>query len=75
MHAYSRAAWGVNLPARLVVGEGPACPRSRCRLAQTLAMYSHTVRFPVKGTEIFDASLGRYKDMPVTDVLQMVSRE
>lgn len=26
----------------------------------------------VKGTEIFDAALGRYKDMPVTDVLQMV---
>ena len=28
----------------------------------------------MKGTEIFDASIGRYKDMPVTDVLQMVSR-
>ena len=38
-------AWGVNLPARLVV---------------------------IKGTEIFDAAIGRYKDMPVTDVLQMV---
>lgn len=44
----SFAAWGVNLPARLVV---------------------------VKGTEIFDAAIGRYKDMPVTDVLQMVRAE
>jgi activating signal cointegrator complex subunit 3 len=40
-------AWGVNLPAHLVV---------------------------VKGTEYFDAKLGRYVDFPITDVLQMMGR-
>jgi activating signal cointegrator complex subunit 3 len=28
----------------------------------------------VKGTEFFDAKLGKYVDMPVTDVLQMIGR-
>lgn len=40
-------AWGVNLPAHLVV---------------------------VKGTEYFDPNEGRYVDMPLTDVLQMIGR-
>jgi activating signal cointegrator complex subunit 3 len=43
----STLAWGVNLPAHLVV---------------------------VKGTEYFDAKQGRYVDMPVTDILQMMGR-
>lgn len=40
-------AWGVNLPAHLVI---------------------------VKGSEYFDAKEGRYVDMPVTDLLQMIGR-
>lgn len=37
------------------------------------------VNFPahlvvVKGTEFFDARLGKYVDMPITDVLQMMGR-
>eukprot|EP01029_Cantina_marsupialis_P030668 TRINITY_DN838_c0_g1_i2.p1 TRINITY_DN838_c0_g1~~TRINITY_DN838_c0_g1_i2.p1 ORF type:complete len:1736 (-),score=582.30 TRINITY_DN838_c0_g1_i2:39-4685(-) len=40
-------AWGVNLPAHLVV---------------------------VKGTEFYDAKTCRYKDYPITDVLQMIGR-
>ncbi|KAL9107193.1 MAG: hypothetical protein Q9227_007893 [Pyrenula ochraceoflavens] len=45
--ATSTLAWGVNLPAHLVV---------------------------VKGTQFFDAKLGGYKDMDLTDVLQMLGR-
>lgn len=40
-------AWGVNLPAHLVI---------------------------IKGTDVFDGDLGRYVDMPLTDVLQMLGR-
>ncbi|PVU91812.1 hypothetical protein BB559_003962 [Furculomyces boomerangus] len=45
--ATSTLAWGVNLPAHLVI---------------------------VKGTEYFDAKSHGYKDMPMTDVLQMIGR-
>ena len=45
--ATSTLAWGVNLPAHLVV---------------------------VKGTQYFDAKIGGYKDMDLTDVLQMMGR-
>lgn len=45
--ATSTLAWGVNLPAHLVV---------------------------VKGTQFFDATLEAYKDMDLTDVLQMLGR-
>ncbi|KAF2135721.1 uncharacterized protein K452DRAFT_260242 [Aplosporella prunicola CBS 121167] len=45
--ATSTLAWGVNLPAHLVV---------------------------VKGTQYFDAKLEGYKDMDLTDVLQMLGR-
>ena len=45
--ATSTLAWGVNLPAHLVV---------------------------VKGTQFFDAKLEGYKDMDLTDVLQMLGR-
>lgn len=45
--ATSTLAWGVNLPAHLVV---------------------------VKGTQYFDAKIGGYKDMDLTDVLQMLGR-
>ena len=45
--ATSTLAWGVNLPAHLVV---------------------------VKGTQFFDAKIGGYKDMDLTDVLQMLGR-
>lgn len=43
----STLAWGVNLPAHLVI---------------------------IKGTEFFDAKEGRYVDLPITDVLQMMGR-
>lgn len=45
--ATSTLAWGVNLPAYLVI---------------------------VKGTQFFDATLNKYKDMDLTDVLQMMGR-
>ncbi|PVU85401.1 hypothetical protein BB560_007031 [Smittium megazygosporum] len=45
--ATSTLAWGVNLPAHLVI---------------------------VKGTEFFDTKIQGYKDMPMTDVLQMIGR-
>ncbi|KAL2891261.1 Antiviral helicase SLH1 [Ceratocystis lukuohia] len=45
--ATSTLAWGVNLPAHLVV---------------------------VKGTQFFDAKIEAYKDMDLTDVLQMLGR-
>jgi antiviral helicase SLH1 len=45
--ATSTLAWGVNLPAHLVV---------------------------VKGTQFFDAKTESYKDMDLTDVLQMLGR-
>ena len=45
--ATSTLAWGVNLPAHLVV---------------------------VKGTQFFDAKMEGYKDMDLTDVLQMLGR-
>lgn len=45
--ATSTLAWGVNLPAHLVV---------------------------VKGTQYFDARIEGYKDMDLTDVLQMLGR-
>jgi replicative superfamily II helicase len=45
--ATSTLAWGVNLPAHLVV---------------------------VKGTEFYDAKIKKYKDFPITDVLQMMGR-
>ena len=45
--ATSTLAWGVNLPAHLVV---------------------------VNGTQFFDAKLDGYKDMDLTDVLQMLGR-
>lgn len=45
--ATSTLAWGVNLPAHLVV---------------------------VKGTQFFDAKIHGYKDMDLTDVLQMLGR-
>lgn len=45
--ATSTLAWGVNLPAHLVV---------------------------VKGTQFFDAKIQGYKDMDLTDVLQMLGR-
>ncbi|SPO05999.1 probable RNA helicase [Cephalotrichum gorgonifer] len=45
--ATSTLAWGVNLPAHLVV---------------------------VKGTQYYDAKLEGYKDMDLTDVLQMLGR-
>ncbi|KAG9670241.1 Sec63-domain-containing protein, partial [Aureobasidium melanogenum] len=45
--ATSTLAWGVNLPAHLVV---------------------------VKGTQFFDAKTEAYKDMDLTDVLQMLGR-
>lgn len=45
--ATSTLAWGVNLPAYLVI---------------------------VKGTQFFDAKLNKYKDMDLTDVLQMMGR-
>ncbi|KAA8575967.1 hypothetical protein EYC84_006131 [Monilinia fructicola] len=45
--ATSTLAWGVNLPAHLVV---------------------------VKGTQFFDAKTEGYKDMDLTDVLQMLGR-
>ncbi|KAF2761199.1 Sec63-domain-containing protein [Pseudovirgaria hyperparasitica] len=45
--ATSTLAWGVNLPAHLVV---------------------------VKGTQFFDAKIEGYKDMDLTDVLQMLGR-
>ncbi|KAK5082315.1 putative steryl acetyl hydrolase mug81 [Lithohypha guttulata] len=45
--ATSTLAWGVNLPAHLVV---------------------------VKGTQFFDAKIESYKDMDLTDVLQMLGR-
>lgn len=45
--ATSTLAWGVNLPAHLVV---------------------------VKGTQYFDARMEGYKDMDLTDVLQMMGR-
>ena len=45
--ATSTLAWGVNLPAHLVV---------------------------VKGTQYFDAQIEGYKDMDLTDVLQMLGR-
>ncbi|EPE24285.1 P-loop containing nucleoside triphosphate hydrolase [Glarea lozoyensis ATCC 20868] len=45
--ATSTLAWGVNLPAHLVV---------------------------VKGTQYFDAKIEGYKDMDLTDVLQMMGR-
>lgn len=45
--ATSTLAWGVNLPAHLVV---------------------------VKGTQYFDAKIEGYKDMDLTDVLQMLGR-
>ena len=45
--ATSTLAWGINLPAHLVV---------------------------VKGTQYFDAKLQGYKDMDLTDVLQMLGR-
>lgn len=45
--ATSTLAWGVNLPAHLVV---------------------------VKGTQFFDAKIEGYKDMDLTDVLQMMGR-
>lgn len=45
--ATSTLAWGVNLPAHLVV---------------------------VKGTQFFDAKIENYRDMDLTDVLQMLGR-
>ena len=45
--ATSTLAWGVNLPAHLVV---------------------------VKGTQYFDAKIEGYKDMDLTDILQMLGR-
>ncbi|KAL9036776.1 MAG: hypothetical protein Q9214_005989 [Letrouitia sp. 1 TL-2023] len=45
--ATSTLAWGINLPAHLVV---------------------------VKGTQYFDAKIEGYKDMDLTDVLQMLGR-
>lgn len=45
--ATSTLAWGVNLPAHLVV---------------------------VKGTQFFDAKIEAYRDMDLTDVLQMLGR-
>lgn len=45
--ATSTLAWGVNLPAHLVV---------------------------VKGTQFYDAKIEAYKDMDLTDVLQMLGR-
>ncbi len=45
--ATSTLAWGINLPAHLVV---------------------------VKGTQYYDAKMGGYKDMDLTDVLQMLGR-
>lgn len=45
--ATSTLAWGVNLPAYLVI---------------------------VKGTQFFDAKTNKYKDMDLTDVLQMMGR-
>lgn len=45
--ATSTLAWGVNLPAYLVV---------------------------IKGTQFFDAKIEAYKDMDLTDVLQMMGR-
>ncbi|OLL22002.1 putative helicase mug81 [Neolecta irregularis DAH-3] len=45
--ATSTLAWGVNLPAHLVI---------------------------IKGTEFYDAKIGGYKDMDLTDVLQMMGR-
>ncbi|KFH11918.1 putative activating signal cointegrator 1 complex subunit 3 [Toxoplasma gondii VAND] len=45
--ATATLAWGMNLPARLVV---------------------------VKGTEYYDAETNRYKDFPITDLLQMIGR-
>lgn len=45
--ATSTLAWGVNLPAYLVI---------------------------VKGTQFFDAKIEKYRDMDLTDVLQMMGR-
>lgn len=45
--ATSTLAWGVNLPAYLVI---------------------------IKGTQFFDAKLDNYRDMDLTDVLQMMGR-
>lgn len=45
--ATSTLAWGVNLPAHLVI---------------------------IKGTQFFDAKIEGYKDMDLTDVLQMMGR-
>ena len=45
--ATSTLAWGVNLPAYLVI---------------------------VKGTQFFDAKINKYRDMDLTDVLQMMGR-
>lgn len=62
--ATSTLAWGVNLPARMVI--------LKVRI-DTICIV-HNLSLFYQGTEFFDGKLKQYVDMPITDVLQMIGR-
>ena len=62
-------AWGVNLPAHLVVIKGKRSYfHFHCYHFMTYSSLT------LIGTEFFDPKTKRYTDMPITDVLQMMGR-
>lgn len=72
----STLAWGVNLPAHLVVIKGTEFYDGKTR--RRASPYFHVSRNAFFHARLSDEdmvlSLSRYVDFPITDVLQMMGR-